>query len=1031
MAESNAFEGIVTDLSADGAFIRTEEQLSDGERVQLDIVLPTGGKSINTRARVVRSGSGGLAVRFEELSARGRSRLRSYSGYYETDETIVNLQRHLGKDLPSSLLPLGDRQEIVEIFKQAVNQNCELTVFEEVSSSSARQTCRIEKVDTKTRVLDLDAGILHLSELERLLQPATRVLYIAFSSGPLFYAFEAIVLSSGREPRILLPDRIYLSERRSQPRTAKTDASWIKFRSYGQGEAIRLSVSDLTERGASLRLPAASLVVPGMRFPPFELHDEDRSLPVEGATVRYVIRAGTEEVRVGLSFEAVEQVGRDSFADTVVRQVDRRWTRQLLRLASAIGGRLSLILTRSQAKNLDGIELVRYKNDRGDVVAALIDANFDTHGLEAVADVAVVIAPALLKRKELFGLLARTVLDNLTRMKKRGVVLRFDGSHLVGESTMDAKLVAEGRNNYDWTFSHLRSDIEASLEYLSRRFRAKNQALVTISLSSIPARKVILRREDLVDLWIAPFGCPDVQDVMRNYLAGLDLFEQYEKGEGPQAILIHGRPVSVRGLYGQALETKMAYLEDAREDMSRIRIPVTWILGRFDHWVTRSRVRAMLDAPGGGIREVFEFPTGHVVKQGPEAIEVAKVISETIAKHIFHDGRPAVEPNLMALTRQSDLEWSRVDKLTLEDASEFWREHLFGGPAKGVGYDIMLSHPEYCAFLREQVELLDLQDGQAVADFGCGTGNLTVEIARQAVKRGRLESLIYVDVVSEALVKTRKKLEELTADGAWSASLAGVEIDFETLRMAPIRDFVQGRLFGVRELVDRIEGFPPRTAEKLSDSYGRELHAVLRGKRSKRGRIKELSPDLSKTECEVVLEISRASRFVLEAMEREGGSSLSAADLDFCHLDFGRARARPELDFDAESFDRIGASLLIPYLVDGGGFLAEVRRLLRPGGVAVISSVLPNFDPSKLYSEAAQYLGEEATDAEEMEELLNTLRSFGNSMSRLVELEEDGRFHFHSLSELEGLAKEAGFVESSVSPSYGRPPVALILRVVK
>jgi len=249
--------------------------------------------------------------------------------------------------------------------------------------------------------------------------------------------------------------------------------------------------------------------------------------------------------------------------------------------------------------------------------------------------------------------------------------------------------------------------------------------------------------------------------------------------------------------------------------------------------------------------------------------------------------------------------------------------------------------------------------------------------------------------------------------------------------MAPIRDFVQGRLFGVRELVGRIEGLTPRTADRLSNAYSKELHAVLRGRRAKPERIKELCPLLSQAEREVVLEISRASRFVLDAMGGKPARAASAADLEFRHLVFGSARARPELDFAAESFDRIGASLLVPYLADAGGFLVEVRRLLRPGGVAVISSVLSNFDPSKLYAEAAQYVGEDAESAQESERLLNSLRYFGNSVSRLVELEEDGRFHFHSAAELESLAREAGFVEVSVTPSFGRPPAAVILRAVK
>ena len=1032
----DSFEGVITDLSADGAFIRTGEGFHDGDQLGMEIGLPTGGNALRTRARVVRAGSGGVGVRFEEMSARSRSRLRSYSGYYETDETIVHLQRLLGDDLPSSLLPLGEQDEINAIFTQAVDQDCEMMLFEEVRSSPVRQTCRIEKLDEKGRVWDLDSGILHLGGCERPVQSSSKSLYIVFSSGPLFYAFEAIVLSAGLEPTVLIPERIYLSERRSQPRLARATESWIRFPGNGSNGAIRLSVSDLTDHGASLLVPTGSLVIPGMRFPAFDLHDKEQTRRIEGATVRYVAASSAEEMRVGLSFEAIEEAGRDSFAQAVTRKADRRWIRQLRRFVSVVGGRVALMVRRSSPDDSDDLEVVRYKNDRGDVVAALLDANFDTRDPEITPDVAVVIAPALLKRKELFALLARTVLDNLSATKRRGVVLRFDGSHLVGESTMDPNLVELGKGNFNWTFSHLRSDIEASLEYLSRRFNAKKQALVTVSLASIPARKVILRRADLVDLWVAPFGCPDVQDTMRNYLAGLDLFEQYEAGEGPKTILIHGRDVDGSNLYGEAIASKMAYLADAREDMSRIQIPVTWILGRYDHWVTRSRVRAMLDAPGTGLREIFEFPTGHVVKEGPEAIEVAKVVSETISKHIFQDDRPAVEPNLMELTRQSNLEWSRVGRLKLDDASEFWRQHLFGAAGEGIGYDIMLSHPEYCAFLREQVELMEIERDQRVADFGCGTGNLTVEMAREGGRRGGLRNLTFADVVPEAVTRTREKLETLGEDGSGRADLIGVEVDFERLRLAPIRDFVQGRLFGVRELVGRIEGLTPRIAEKLSAAYGKELHAILRGSLSTAERIKELCPTLSKTECEVVLELSRASRFVLGGMLHEenapdAGLAPSDEKQVFRYLAFAGAPARPELDFEAESFDRIGASLLVPYLTDARGFLVEVRRLLVPGGIAVVSSVFSNFDPSKLYAEAAQYLVEEAASQEETEERLATLRQFGNSVSRLVELEEDGRFHFHRPSVLESLGKEAGFSDVSVTPAFGSPPVALILRLVK
>ena len=623
-----------------------------------------------------------------------------------------------------------------------------------------------------------------------------------------------------------------------------------------------------------------------------------------------------------------------------------------------------------------GVEVVRYKNRRGDTVAAIVDANFDTSDPAVRPDVAVVIAPAILKRKEVFSLLARTILDDLDRDGRKAVVLRFDASHIAGESAMDARLVAEGRPYYNWTFGHLGDDTAASLRYLQRRFRPAKRTLVSVSLSAIPARKTILEceAEAPVDLWIAPFGCPDAQDVLRNYLAGLDLFDVYRRGEGPETILIHGRPIRGSSLYGQAMEAGLAFLEDARKDLARIAAPVVWILGTYDCWVTRSRVRAMLDAPGGGVREVFECATGHVLKSGGEAIELFKLVSESISKHLFGADRPAREPNLARFARQSEAEWGRVRRQELDDAEGFWKEHLFGAPGDDVGYDVFLEHPEYPRFLARQVELLDPRPGEHIADFGCGTGNLLLAMLDAYGgdgERGAPASLSFLDLVPEGVERTREKvLAACAARGLPAPELRGVVADLEVSRFAAIADFLEGRLWGVEGLVHRVEGLPFATAHKLAAAYGRELHAILRGEPAEPGRVRELCPALDDREVEIALEIGRAARFLLgrttagrpaaRRLGARGAGARTARHLRLRHLHFGDSTARLQLDLPDGCFDRIGSSLVLPYLYDPLASLREMHRLLQPGGTLVISSIRPNFDPSKLYTEGADILARQA-----------------------------------------------------------------------
>jgi ubiquinone/menaquinone biosynthesis C-methylase UbiE len=1038
LARVRLFEGpalgdgaVATDLSADGAFLRGSrpaKSASRGDRLRLSLEIPTDPQPIEVAARIVRVTSDGIGVRFEEVSARDRARLRAHAGFYEMDEAIVRVQRALGDVIPGNLLPVGERSEVEAILRSAIERGAPMTAVQPGRGFKTLD-CRLLAFEDDLLRLDLPLEEKH------------RVIYLAFSDSPLHYAFEGILAEPGARPALLVPERIYLTERRSARRSHRPDNAWCELAApYVAGGKIRFPLLDVGEGGASVRLPAHAAWVPGTHLPPFTLDMGGERRRVPGATVRYVSLADDGTLRAGLRFGG--EVDRDTFQDLKRHQLKGGLAARLSRTVSFLGGKVARFVRRPDRRTAEGVEVVRYRNRSGQTVAGIVDANFDTSDPDARPDVAVVIAPAILKRKEVFGLLARTIVDDLGRDGRKVAVLRFDASFIVGESTMDPRLVTEGRPYYHWTFGHLGSDTEASLQYLERRFRPAKRVLVSVSLSAIPARKVILDgigggrgKTAPVDLWIAPYGCPDAQDVMRNYLAGLDLFDAYRKGEGPETILIHGRPIRGSSLYGQAMEAGLAFLEEARRDLSRIQVPVVWILGTYDCWVTRSRVRAMLDAPGGGVREVFECATGHVLKTGSEAIELFKLVSESISKHLFQNDRPARDPDLGRFARQSEAEWSRVQRLELGDAGEFWKEHLLGAPGDEVGYDVLLEHPEYPRFLARQVELLDPRPGEDVADFGCGTGNLTLAMLDSYNLGNAPGSITFLDLVPEGVSRTEEKVRAWFSDrGLPVPPCHGVVADLEVSRFVAVADFLNGRLHGVEGLVERVEGLTLATARKVGARYGKEMHAILRGSPSGAVRVREVCPELDEREAEVVLEIGRASRFLLGRTVAEdlrpgvmaSGVAASARDLRFEHLRFGDATARLELDLPGASFDRIGCSLVLPYLYDPLAALREMRRLLRPGGTLVVSSIRPNFDPSKLYTEGVEILSR-AGDAES-ERKLEALRHYGNMVSRLMELEEDGRFRFLDTAALTALVSEAGFARAHAFHAFGSPPTAILVR---
>ena len=1032
LARVRLFEGpalgdatVATDLSADGAFLRGSRPAraaSTGERLRLSLEIPTDPQPIELSARIVRVTPDGVGVRFEEVSARDRARLRAHAGFYEMDEAIVRVQRALGDVIPGNLLPLGERSEVEAVLRSAVERRSPMTAVQPGRGFKPLD-CRLLAFEDDLLRLDLPLDSKH------------RVVYLAFSDPPLHYAFEGIVAEPGERPALLVPERIYLTERRSGRRSLRLDNAWCELAApHAAGGKIRFPLLDVSEGGASVQLPAHAAWVPGTHLPPFTVDMAGERRRVPGATVRYVAPSDDGSLRAGLRFGG--EVDRDTFQDLKRHQLKGGLAARFSRTVSFLGGKVAAFVRRPDRRTAEGVEVVRYRNRSGQTVAGIVDANFDTSDPDARPDVAVVIAPAILKRKEVFGLLARTIVDDLGRDGRKVAVLRFDASHIVGESAMDPRLVAEGRPYYHWTFGHLGADTEASLQYLERRFRPAKRVLVSVSLSAIPARKVILNdRNAPVDLWIAPYGCPDAQDVLRNYLAGLELFEAYQKGEGPETILIHGRPMRGESLYGQAMADGLAFLEDARRDLSKIRVPVVWILGTYDCWVTRSRVRAMLDAPGGGVREVFECATGHILKTGAEAIELFKLVSESISKHLFQSDRPARDPDLARFATQSEAEWARVQRQELGDAGEFWKEHLLGAPgapADTVGYDVLLEHPEYPRFLARQVELLDPRPGEDVADFGCGTGNLTLAMLDSYNLGSAPGSITFVDLVPEGVARTEEKVRSWFANrGMPVPACRGLVADLEVSRFAAVADFLNGRLHGVEGLVERVEGLTLVAARKVAARYGKEMHAVLRGAPAGAKRVREICPELDEREAEAVLEIGRAARFLLGRTRSEDlrpGVILaaSARDLRFEHLRFGDATARLELDLPDASFDRIGCSLVLPYLYDPLVTLREMRRLLRPGGTLVVSSIRPNFDPSKLYTEGVEILSK-AGDVESARKL-EALRHYGNMVSRLMELEEDGRFRFHDAAALTALVSEAGFARAHAFHAFGSPPTAILVR---
>jgi ubiquinone/menaquinone biosynthesis C-methylase UbiE len=130
-------------------------------------------------------------------------------------------------------------------------------------------------------------------------------------------------------------------------------------------------------------------------------------------------------------------------------------------------------------------------------------------------------------------------------------------------------------------------------------------------------------------------------------------------------------------------------------------------------------------------------------------------------------------------------------------------------------------------------------------------------------------------------------------------------------------------------------------------------------------------------------------------------------------------------------YDAVLCSLLMSYLEDAPAFLAEVHRILAPGGRLVLSSIRRDGDLSRIYAESLgelhpSLLRERFGDAV-ASNIESVRQTFLSDAARILDLEEFGYFRFWDEDELVKLVEAAGFVDVTTATSLGRPPQAIIV----
>jgi SAM-dependent methyltransferase len=214
----------------------------------------------------------------------------------------------------------------------------------------------------------------------------------------------------------------------------------------------------------------------------------------------------------------------------------------------------------------------------------------------------------------------------------------------------------------------------------------------------------------------------------------------------------------------------------------------------------------------------------------------------------------------------------------------------------------------------------------------------------------------------------------------------------------------------------------PAFADLISSKMSDDIHALLRGA--------DLEPEAIRRDAGLPESLDPLLYDLNHMAKAELGLlPLSAAVDSLRRVPPSVFESDAGLPFAAESYDAIVSSLLLSYLQYPDDCLAECRRILRPGGRLVVSSMKPDADTSIIYREFIDTL--EATPDEELsdtrEALLTAARGFLNKAAELMRHEKEGLFCFYTAEQLSSLVRRAGFTHVRIRQAYGNPPQAIVV----
>ncbi len=1027
----------IENISPEGCLLNFKGELCSNDRIDLEFWLPDSSRSIEATGMISYvikncfNGINSAGVLFADINDIDQKKIFNFIVSTASSSALKNMQQTISKENIRDKYKIAAPGKIKTLLNQVKKEKIPLTVLFEHSQKLFE--LHISSINPQDQVFT----IANQTETGHLVLSENHTSYVSFYfQGGSYYFKTACIGHDDAGLTFRFPPVLYQLEKRAYTRQISIDNVNISINIDDMScRPFHGRVIDISNRGFLCEFSHDKLIENSIKTgQAINYRLNNHSGLHSFGEIRHIKKKKLNGDRV-LQIGVEAGIKRSDY--TFKKVSDSAWKKKKIQkdLPSNLKQRITS-------------KVVAYNNSKGKKIAALLNCT----GKDVMAPV-VILPPAFGKKKETLSPLVSTLVTNYRHLNKEIITIRYDGINRPGESYNKEMFPKRGYEMLHYKISQGLDDLKSTLAYVYDNpfFKPSMVILVAFSMSALDARKILNdRNHGKIDYLINVMGATCGQSSFGNVLGGMDIIGNARMGIRSGLTGVLGHLLDVDNIARDLIDNKYAYITDARLDMSKISTPVTWIYGKYDRWIPKNEIIDIMSVKSDGLREVIEIPTGHNLRSSDDALKTFMLITKLIYRIQYEEEIDPVAPDRENMVKLITYERERLEKTEKFRPVDYWKTYLIG-QGNSTGYDFYKNIREFREFLTLQSELIELENGEVFADFGCGTGifieNMLLNLAgrEKSINDARL---VLVDLVQEALDKSKAKCEKIfdSYPSLVPEKIEFIQMDLDPNRLIPVKKFMTDASLDFNFLRNRIDGLLNVTIDQLLQNASPRLYAIMRGAVLTLDDTAYLKDNFSNGAYETIVEFNRAARFInrkLVAHDLIDGKyvhqgvirdeyyiDIRTSDLIFKRLDFRNNGLELNSNFRADYFDKIAASLFISYLYNPDDMIYEFYRMLKSGGRLLISSMKPDSDISLIFTDyvhKVQKFDLEDTEIKDQEMNLTAARAMLNEAASLFDLEEDGYFRFYSDKELVSMLENAGFKNITVASSLGTPEQAVIV----